>query len=846
MAYSNSYDVIKAYNEISKYKYTYGKYFKTLFHLHTPASHDYKLFNEWTDKKYGHLNEKELFNICKERGLFLDNFDLKLTIIPGVNEHEYIDKKEAMSFLLLAYELAQNNFNIITLADHNTIDGYKKMMKAIENLKSLKGKQDDYYPTVILGVEISCADKNHVAAFFDSKEYNKLNQWLDESLVSREEGSFKTSLMVLEELNSEFNCIAYIAHMNTSRAFTSDEKKFVSVAYKKKLMESKYTNLIGIKDISKIEWMQNKIQEYNKNKKVNFLLDNDAHAIDEINQNVSWIKGVDTNYAMLKSAIMDYDVSVLLGNESLPVARSYIKGLYLDGKNAFLQSKNGNPFVLAFSEGLNCVIGGRGTGKSTIIEILEYILSQKCNSLDDLNFICSHGNMWILYVYEGKEYMVEMLNPYLGKDTYSGKRILEYFYGYISKREMIYKTNKFDSEQIKKYAYYNYLKIYKVIKENDAIKMSIVSNKKEMLNKFFDRTYSINELVSTASDKRINDFIFNTMFKNTKLKSSNTLVQFRSINGFKNSISSTKGFLYNRMMSVHNIIDPFNKKMEKKLSIKYTQDSQPTPPNFSYLLNIEFENKNHFYNGYNITNADIVDYLEYEFDIKGLFKFFDEMFCSLENDKYENKILAFITEFDINRGKYINTMISKDNYKKFLKEIYNIILSERNLKYFKQYLKECVNEIEDFTIEFNINTKSGDKNIVDFQDIKHLSLGQKVVAMLDFVLAYSEFSYDFRPLIIDQPEDNLDNRYIYENLVKELKKVKTNRQVIIATHNSTIVTNAMADLVIVMETKDGHGQVRKKGYPGEKFIKYEIVNCLEGGISSFNHKIQTYKEVLDE
>ena len=331
-----------------------------------------------------------------------------------------------------------------------------------------------------------------------------------------------------------------------------------------------------------------------------------------------------------------------------------------------------------------------------------------------------------------------------------------------------------------------------------------------------------------------------------KILNSNTLVQFRSINGFKNSISSTKGFLYNRMMSVHNIIDPFNKKMEKKLSIKYTQDSQPTPPNFSYLLNIEFENKNHFYNGYNITNADIVDYLEYEFDIKGLFKFFDEMFCSLENDKYENKILAFITEFDINRGKYINTMISKDNYKKFLKEIYNIILSERNLKYFKQYLKECVNEIEDFTIEFNINTKSGDKNIVDFQDIKHLSLGQKVVAMLDFVLAYSEFSYDFRPLIIDQPEDNLDNRYIYENLVKELKKVKTNRQVIIATHNSTIVTNAMADLVIVMETKDGHGQVRKKGYPGEKFIKYEIVNCLEGGISSFNHKIQTYKEVLDE
>lgn len=842
MTYSKSVDLKKAYKEISDYRYTYGKYFKTLFHLHTPASHDYRLFSEWDSKKYKSLKEKELFNICKQRKLFLENFDLETTNIPGVKEHIYIDKKEAMAFLLLVYELAQNEFDIITLADHNTIDGYWKMMKALENLKSLKGQLNDYYPTIVLGIEVSCADKNHVAAFFDSKEYNQLNQWVDESLVNREDGSFKTSLMVLEELNSKFNCIAYIAHMNTSPSFTGDEKKFVSVAYKKKLMESKYTQLIGIKDISKVDWMQNKIREYNKNKNVNFLLDNDAHAIDEINQNVSWIKGVDKSFDMLKSAIMDYDVSVLLGNESLPVARSYIKGLYLDGNNAFLQSKNEDHFVLAFSEGLNCLIGGRGTGKSTVIEILEYILSQKCTSLDDLNFICSHGNMWILYVYDGKEYMVEMLNPYLGRDEYSGKKILKYFQDSISNR----RVNSFDSEQIKSCAYSRYLRVYEVKQKNNNIEMLTVLDKKRILDKFFDRTYSINELVSTASDKRINAFIFNTMFKNNKLKSSKNLVKFKSISGFRKSISSTAGFLNNRKINVHKIIDPFNEKMEKKLFIKYTQDNPPPSPNFSRLLNIEYKNKKYFYDGYNITNEDLVDYLEYEFDNKGLFKFFDRMFYSLENDKYEKNILSFTTDYDIDRVKYIDTRLDKNNYKFFLKKIYKMILSEQNLGYFKQYLKECIDDMEDFTIEFNINTKSGDKNIVNFQDIKHLSLGQKVVAMLDFVLAYSEFSSDFRPLIVDQPEDNLDNRYIYENLVKELKKVKTNRQVIIATHNSTIVTNAMADLVIVMETKNGHGLVRKKGYPGEKFIKYEIVNCLEGGLSSFKHKMQTYKEIFEE
>lgn len=44
--------------------------------------------------------------------------------------------------------------------------------------------------------------------------------------------------------------------------------------------------------------------------------------------------------------------------------------------------------------------------------------------------------------------------------------------------------------------------------------------------------------------------------------------------------------------------------------------------------------------------------------------------------------------------------------------------------------------------------------------------------MLTFILSYSDFSNDYTPLIIDQPEDNLDSQYIYNNLVEELKKSK--------------------------------------------------------------------------
>ena len=147
-------------------------------------------------------------------------------------------------------------------------------------------------------------------------------------------------------------------------------------------------------------------------------------------------------------------------------------------------------------------------------------------------------------------------------------------------------------------------------------------------------------------------------------------------------------------------------------------------------------------------------------------------------------------------------------------------------------------------MEFNVNNREGSSNQTIFQDVRELFLGQKVVAMLTFVLGYSEYSDDFRPLIIDQPEDNLDNQYIYKNLVAQLRKIKEKRQVIIATHNATIVTNAKADLVCEMQSDHVHGWIETMGYPSEERIKKKILNHLEGGVESFMHKIDTYRNVL--
>ena len=151
---------------------------------------------------------------------------------------------------------------------------------------------------------------------------------------------------------------------------------------------------------------------------------------------------------------------------------------------------------------------------------------------------------------------------------------------------------------------------------------------------------------------------------------------------------------------------------------------------------------------------------------------------------------------------------------------------------------------EQFSLEFNVNNREGSTSQKIFNDVRDLSLGQKVIAMLTFVLGYSEYSEDFRPLIIDQPEDNLDNQYIYKNLVKQMRLLKEKRQVIIATHNATIVTNAKADLVCEMQSDHVRGWIESMGYPSEERIKKKILNHLEGGIDSFVHKIDIYQNVL--
>jgi hypothetical protein len=116
-----------------------------------------------------------------------------------------------------------------------------------------------------------------------------------------------------------------------------------------------------------------------------------------------------------------------------------------------------------------------------------------------------------------------------------------------------------------------------------------------------------------------------------------------------------------------------------------------------------------------------------------------------------------------------------------------------------------------------------------YKDSGSLSTGQKCLAILPILLLEGNC-----PLVIDQPEDNLDNRLVCDMIVPALKSVKPMRQLILITHNPSIPVLGGASRVIVMQS-DGQGGSVKKADSVDG-CGAEIVSLLDGGQKAFDKR----------
>lgn len=156
----------------------------------------------------------------------------------------------------------------------------------------------------------------------------------------------------------------------------------------------------------------------------------------------------------------------------------------------------------------------------------------------------------------------------------------------------------------------------------------------------------------------------------------------------------------------------------------------------------------------------------------------------------------------------------------------------------KRTLHTLINFVPEDRIEIQIKNKGGLKNINEG------SPGQKTAAILAFILNQGK-----HPLIIDQPEDDLDNSLIIDLIVETIRNLKSNRQVIIATHNPNIPVLGDAEGIIMLD-RNKEGKVifkngKKTGCIEEKTIKKGICDIMEGGIDALRKREKKYKYVED-
>ncbi|WP_394560074.1 TrlF family AAA-like ATPase [Aquipseudomonas alcaligenes] len=128
-----------------------------------------------------------------------------------------------------------------------------------------------------------------------------------------------------------------------------------------------------------------------------------------------------------------------------------------------------------------------------------------------------------------------------------------------------------------------------------------------------------------------------------------------------------------------------------------------------------------------------------------------------------------------------------------------------------------------------------DHTLIGSIEGNQLSEGQRNTAILNLLLVRGD-----GPIVIDQPEDEVDTSFLYKDLVPLLRQSKTQRQLILATHNANLPVNADSEFVYALMSEGGKGRVLAQGGTDLKQIADAILDIMEGSEEAFKRRSEKY------
>ena len=211
-------------------------------------------------------------------------------------------------------------------------------------------------------------------------------------------------------------------------------------------------------------------------------------------------------------------------------------------------------------------------------------------------------------------------------------------------------------------------------------------------------------------------------------------------------------------------------------------------------------------------------------------------------ETYKARLLDAMKGSKIQYTRMVDKIVQQVSPMEFANLVQNGQVEElqRRLDIDRDRANKLVVQLQNTQEIFDIETvEVNDRPVIElldgsqYKDTASLSTGQKCTAILPILLLESE-----KPLIIDQPEDNLDNAFVFETVVKSIREAKKTRQLIFVTHNPNIPVLGDAEKVFVMRSDGKQGCIVNEGNVDE--VKAEIETLLEGGAEAFEERRKRY------
>ena len=827
-------------------------------------------------------------------------------------------------------ELKKKSVNIAAITNHNQF--------SYDEYLSLSEKCDEENIWVLPGVELTVNDGKyglHVLIIFSDTEIKKkdfINDFLTIGFESKNRFDSTNNPLpcnfglpeIIDKLDSFGHDYLLIpAHVDNDKGFF---KSFNSAIYKgfieKGLFREKIIAFQDINNSSKHNFERILKEVYGDSylsRIPAYVSFSDSKKIADLGLHPHFIKLGCYDFKALKFAFLNHELRLKSNYqfEKYPM----IKSIQIESGN-FIQQFNS-----PFNPGLNTVIGIRGSGKSTILEIIRWCFGLQPYEDDKYknqilkNALGNGGKVTVFIISkDGYEYKIEKYAGDNYEKVFNDKNELTQ----LKSLSALFNLNYFGQRDLAKISqeYGKVSIIDDFIKEEiNSLRIkekTVLRNIEELIiqlkenQKFnFDKKQLQDDLAVKTEQKRIFkekkvDIAFqeqaNYEKDNVKINQIKTVLDdiSKELNKFKTnaaekfeSISKIKfnilkspdlEFLIilrnnfiTKLDELNKLIDDsiknyfqrfkkFSKNLEevkektRLLSVQFNKDNIDS--NFYFSLEKEIEKIKIQIDTLENIDKKII-FIKKELDIKivELNKIRHDIY-SIRNQKakeLEQKINFIQLEvlYRSNEETFLEFLsdrlsgkrITRQKYEKLIEKFKNGyelvkaleksddefegILTSNEISSLGERVDEYYHDFYTFQPDdkLNIKYKSNDT----FKEFEHLSIGQRAAALLGIIL-----SEGCDPLIIDQPEDDIDNNTLYEGIIRLLHQQKNSRQFILATHNSNIVVLGDSDNVIICrsdreEFKGNNDSIDMSS------TQREIINIMEGGKDAFEKRKLIYQ-----